>query len=217
MEITTQQLQEIENYLAKIKFDFVDLNVEILDHITSDIESLMDKNHSFENAFALVKLRWEKHFRDTSSFYFGLMYNESRIVVKNAVKMFKPFYFLYLTAYFLPIIILKNFSFVFSKNTQDFLNGFLFYTASIALLYMLFIIVKTIQTKVKTTYRFILKTQYLAVIFLIIPLLLGNHFNDQGELNPVFTGFLSGGFAVTYICHHFYKKHLEAIKKHKIS
>jgi hypothetical protein len=217
MEITTQQLQEIENYLTKIKFDFVDLNVEILDHITSDIESLMDKNHSFENAFALVKLRWEKHFRDTSSFYFGLMYNESKIVVKNAVKMFKPFYFLYLTAYFLPVIILKNFSFVFSKNTQDFLNGFLFYAASIALLYMLFIIVKTIQTKVKTTYRFILKTQYIGVIFLILPLLMGSSFTDKGNPNAIFIGFTCGGFAVTYICHHFYKKHLEAIKKHKIS
>jgi hypothetical protein len=72
------------------------------------------------------------------------------------------------------------------------------------------------QTKVKTTYRFILKTQYLGVIFLILPLLMGNSFTDKGNLNPAFTGFLFGGFAVTYICHHFYKKHLEAIKKYKI-
>ena len=104
MEITAQQLQEIENYLAKIKFDFVDLNAEILDHITSGIESLLDKDYSFENAFALVKLRWETHFKDTSSFFFGLMYSDSKIVVKKAVKMFKPFYFLYLTAYILPMI-----------------------------------------------------------------------------------------------------------------
>ncbi|MFQ3180578.1 MAG: hypothetical protein ACI9Z4_000159 [Polaribacter sp.] len=216
MEITTQQLHEIENYLAKIKFDFVDLNAEILDHITSDVESLLDKNYSFENAFALVKLRWERHFKDTSSFFFGLQYSESKIVVKKAVKMFKPFYFIYLTAYFLPVIILKTFSFDFSKNTQDFLNGFLFYSASIAFLYMIFIIVKTIQTKVKTTYRFILKTQYLGIIFLILSLLMENSFTDKGNPNAILIGFLFGGFAVTYICHHFYKKHLEAIKKYKI-
>ena len=217
MEITKQQLHEIENYLAKIKFDFVDLNAEILDHITSDVESLLDKNHSFENAFALVKLRWEKHFRDTSSFFFGLQYSESKIVVKKAVKMFKPFYFLYLAASFLPLILLKKFLFDFSKNMRDFLNGFLFYAASIALLYMIFIIVKTIQTKVKTTYRFILKTQYLGVVFLILPLLMGNYFTDKGNPNAILIGFLFGGFAVTYICHHFYKRHLEAIKKYKIS
>jgi hypothetical protein len=216
MEITRQQLQEIENYLAKIKFDFVDLNLEILDHITSDIESLLDKNCSFENAFALVKLRWETHFRDTSSFFFGLQYSESKIVVKKAIKIFKPFYFIYLAAYFLPVIILKTFSFDFSKNTQDFLNGFLFYSASIALLYMIFIIVKTIQTEVKTTYRFILKTQYLGVIFLILSLLMENSFTDKGNPNAILIGFLFGGFAVTYNCHHFYKKHLEAIKKYKI-
>jgi len=48
-------------------------------------------------------------------------------------------------------------------------------------------------------------------------LFIGNHFNDKGNLNAVFTGFLFGGFAVTYICHHFYKKHKEAIKKYQIS
>lgn len=217
MEITTQQLHEIENYLAKIKFDFVDLNAEILDHITSDVESLLDKNYSFENAFALVKLRWEKHFRDTSSFFFGMMYSESKIVVKKAVKMFKPFYFLYLTAYILPVIILMNFSFVFSKTSVNFFNGFLNVLAIISLVYMIFIIVKVILSKVKTTYRFILKTQYLGVIFLIIPLLMENHFDDDRKLNPIFTGFLLAGFAVTYICHYFYKKHEEAIKKYKIS
>ena len=77
--------------------------------------------------------------------------------------------------------------------------------------------VKVIKSKVKTTYRFILRTQYLGMIFLVIPLFIGNHFNDKGNLNAVFTGFLFGGFAVTYICHHFYKKHKEAIKKYQIS
>jgi hypothetical protein len=122
-----------------------------------------------------------------------------------------------LAAYLLPILILKNFSFVFSKTSIDFFNGFLNALAISFLMYMIFMIVKVITSKVKTTYRFILKTQYLGVIFLIIPLLMGNHFNNQGELNPVFTGFLFGGFAVTYICHHFYKKHEEAINKYKIS
>ena len=54
------------------------------------------------------------------------------------------------------------------------------------------------------------------MIFLVIPLFIGNHFNDKGNLNAVFTGFLFGGFAVTYICHHFYKKHKEAIRKYQI-
>ena len=215
MELTKEQLQQVEEYLQKKKFDFIDLNVEILDHIISDIENLLNKNYAFEDAFAMVRIRWEKHFRETSSFYFGLMYSESKIVVKKAIKMFKPFYFLYLSAYFLPIIFLKNFSISFSENTTSFLNGFLNSITSIFLVYLIYIIVNVLKYKVKTTYSFILKTQYIGIVFLIIPLLSGNHFNDKGNLNAIFTGFLLAGFAVTYICHHFYKKHKEVIQKHK--
>ena len=215
MELTKEQLQQVEEYLQKKKFDFIDLNVEILDHIISDIENLLNKNYAFEDAFAMVRIRWEKHFRETSSFYFGLHYSESKIVVKKAIKIFKPFFFLYMAAYFLPVIILKNFSFIFSKTSIDIFNGLLNGLTISFLIYMIFIIVKGIRSKVKTTYSFILRTQYLGIIFLVIPLLSGNHFNEKGELIPIFTGFLLAGFAVTYICNHFYKKHKEAIQKHK--
>lgn len=215
MELTKEQLQQVEEYLQKKKFDFIDLNVEILDHIISDIENLLNKNYAFEDAFAMVRIRWEKHFRETSSFYFGLMYSESKIVVKKAIKMFKPFYFIYLAAYILPVIFLKNFSIVFNENILEFLNLFLNTISLFSLIYVIFIIIKVIKSKVKTTYSFILRTQYIGLVFLIIPLISGNHFNDKGNLNAVFTGFLFGGFAVSYICHHFYKKHKEAIQNYK--
>ena len=76
-------------------------------------------------------------------------------------------------------------------------------------------IVKGVTSKVKTTYRFILKTQYLAIIFLIIPLLSGSHFNDQGNLNAVFTGFLFAGLSVTYTCHYFLRKHNEIARSYQ--
>ena len=41
-------------------------------------------------------------------------------------------------------------------------------------------------------------------------------FNDKGEINAISTGFIFGGFVVTYICHYFYKKHIEVIEKYKI-
>lgn len=217
MELTTEQTQQVENYLAKRKFDFIDLKVEVLDHMISDIEHLRTKNISFENAFKITVLKWNTHFRETSSFFFGLMYADSKIVIKKAVKIFKPFYFLYLAAYILPILITSNFAIQFSKTTINFFNGFFNgFTVSI-LIYMIFIIVKVVKSKVKTTYRFILRTQYLGLIFLIIPLLMQNHFNADGTLTPFLSGFHSAGFAVAFICHYFYKKHEEAIKKYKIS
>ena len=217
MELTKEQIQQVERYLDKKNFDFIDLKVEVLDHMVSDIESFLVNNYTFENAFKITVLKWDKHFKDTSSFYFGLQYYESKIVVKKAIKIFRPFYFIYLSAYFLPILFLKNTSIIFPKKTIYLLNGFLNLITAVFLIYLIFIMVKVIKSKVKTTYRFILRTQYLGMIFLVIPLFIGNHFNDKGNLNAVFTGFLFGGFAVTYICHHFYKKHKEALKKYQIS
>lgn len=216
MELTTTQIQEVEKYLQIKNFDFIDLRVEILDHMISDIESLMVKNVSFENAFKMTTLKWDKHFKETSSFFFGMMYSESKIVVKKAVKMFKPFYFIYLAAYILPVAFLKLVPLQFDKSFVDFINGFLLTIAVSAIIYVLFIMIKTKITKLKTTYRFILKTQYFGLILLIMGIAVGV-FNENGEMNPVFTGFVCGGFTIVFICHHFYKKHNEAIQQYKIS
>ncbi|MCG1035011.1 hypothetical protein [Polaribacter sargassicola] len=216
MELTKEQIQLVENYLYNKNFEFIDLKVEILDHIISDIESYLNKEYSFENAFKITVLKWDKHFKDTSSFFFGFQYSESKIVVKNAVKIFKPFYFLYLTAYFLPVLFFTKVPIVFSENVLDFINGFLNALNISFFVYMIFIIVKVIKSKVKTTYSFILKTQYLSIVFLLIPLLTGNYFNDDRSFIPFLISFQSAGFAVTYICSYFYKKHQEAIQKYKI-
>lgn len=73
MEITTEQIQQVETYLTKKNFDFIDLKVEVLDHMISDIESLLTKKYSFEDAFRITVLKWEKYFEETSSFYFLLL------------------------------------------------------------------------------------------------------------------------------------------------
>ena len=51
---------------------------------------------------------------------------------------------------------------------------------------------------------------------MVLGVFLGAVFNDEGEMNAVSTGFTSGGFAVVFICHYFFKKHEEAIKKYKV-
>jgi hypothetical protein len=217
MELSQEQQRQVEVYLQNKDFDFIDLKVEVLDHMISDIESLRTKKYSFEDAYRTTVLKWEKYFKETSSFYFGFSYSESKIVVKKAIKIFKPFYFLYLVAYFLPVAFLKLVPIKVAEDTADFINAFLVSSAAILLAYLLIIVIKTKQSKVKTTYRFILKTQYLSVVLLVLGVFLGTVFNDEGEMNAVFTGFTSGGFAVVFICHYFFKKHEEAVNTYRIS
>ena len=217
MELTTKQLQEVEEYLQKHKFNFIDLKDEILDHIVSDIENFLSKNYAFEDAFAMVRIRWEKHFRETSSFYFGMYFSESKIVIKKALKIFKPFYFIYLAAYILPVIILKLFPIHLNESTIGFITLLLYVVATIAITYTLFLGLKTRFSKVKTTFSFIIKTQYLGTILLVLGIFLSDVFLKDGQVDALSTGFICAGFTVTFICNHFYKKHLEVIKKYKIS
>lgn len=216
MEITKEQIQQIETYLQKRKVDFIDLKVEILDHMISDIESLLQKNYSYENAFKITILKWEKHFTNRSSFYFGYWYSESKIVVNKAVKEFRKFYFLYLAAYLLPMFFLKTLTISVQENTANLINIILLLATFSSLIYIIFIIVKTQLSKHKSTYIFILKTQYVAIVFLIIPLLLGSFLDYKGQLSSIFISFISAGFMVTFICHHFYKKHQAVVDKYKI-
>ena len=213
MELTTTQIAIIENYLKNRKVDYIDLKVEILDHMISDIAQLMSKNHTFENALKMTTIKWERHFEQRSSFYFGMLYSESKIVVNKAVKEFRLFYFLYLASYFFPLILLKNIEIQFEKTTALLINQITLSLAFLSLSYVLFIFFKTTLSKQKSTYRFILKTQYFGAIFLGIILLLGDLFQDEGNLHPIFTGFTFAGFAVTYICHYFYKMHQEVVHK----
>lgn len=214
MELTKEQLLQVEVYLQNKDFHFIDLRHEILDHIILDIESLVHKDDSFDSVFKTALLKWEKHFKETSSFYLGFHYSESKIVIKKAIKVFKPFYFLYLMAYILPFVFLKLVPIQVAVALGNRLNSLLFWLSIILLGYMFFIFLKTINSKVKTTYRFILKTQYLALSLLIIGATVGA-FGADGKMNPT-TSFISGGFAIVFICHHFYRKHFEAIRKYKI-
>jgi hypothetical protein len=215
MELTTKQIQEIENYIKAKDVDYIDLKIELLDHIISDIENLVDKGFLFENAFQLTKEKWNKHFRSSSSFYLGFQYSASKIVLKKAVKEFRPFYVLYFLSYFLPFIIFKNISVDFNENTMFAVNTFFKISTLLALLYVVIIIFRVMFFKEKTTYRFILKTQYVGIIFLIIAQVVTDYFDKSGQIKGVFMGFSCAGLAITYTCHHFYKKHFLEIAKNK--
>lgn len=130
MEITKQQIDKVEKYLENRQFDYIDLKYEVLDHMISDIEKHLNNNISFENAFKITVLKWNKHFEET--------------------------------------------------------------------------------------YSFILKTQYTGAFLLLIGAFVGV-FDNNHYLNNVFLGFVLAGYAVVFICNHFYAKHRAIIEKYKFS
>lgn len=214
MELTKEQIDKVQHFLEVKKFDYLDLKIEVLDHMISEIEILMDKNITFDKAFKMVALKWKDDFKMTSSFYFGIQYSESKIVIKKAIKQFRFYFLLYVVSYVLPIISLKKSDITFSEDFVNFANGFLMSFILCMLVYVLYIFIKVKQSKVKTTASFVLRTQYFGLIFLIISLLVGV-FEKDGSLNSAMTSFTFAGFALVFICYRFYKKHLTIISNYK--
>ncbi|MDG1528861.1 MAG: hypothetical protein P8I51_07660 [Polaribacter sp.] len=215
MELTKNQIQEIENYIEVNNVDYLDLKIELLDHIVSDIEYKMNKGFSFESALQLTKQKWSKHFRSSSSIFLGLQFSTSKVVLKKAVKEFRSFYVLYIISCILPFVIFRNVLVDFTENTISYVNSFLKISTFLALLYFVYIIFKVSFSKEKTTYSFILKTQYLGISLLFVSQFFTSYFDNLGKINIAFICFSCAGFATTYTCHHFYKKHLLEIAKNK--
>ena len=106
MDLSKQQLQRVAHYLNVKGITYIDLRMEVFDHIVSDIEAKMiAENLDFETTFYSVTDKWNKHLKQESSFYFGLTYSLPKIVLNKAKKVYKKWFFLPVMAYLIPYIL----------------------------------------------------------------------------------------------------------------
>jgi len=217
MELSKDQIQQIEQFLDEKGFHYADLRLEMLDHMMSAIEHKMQHDFSFESAFVMTKIRWEKHLRKKTSFYFGIYYSNFNIVMQKATKLFRPFFLGYLICYFLPLLILKNTAILVAQPVVELGNQLFFVLGILGIIYFLYTYVRIKQINIKTTYSFVLQTQLLAgFIFLPLSPWLGTVFQQTGEMNPVFSGMAFAGLFIVVMTYHFYNKHIASIKKYQI-
>ena len=214
MKLTEQQLQRVEHYLNVKDITYIDLRMEVLDHIVSDIETKMVKeNLDFETVFYNVTDKWNPQLKETSSWLFGIGFSAPKIVIQKAKKVYWKQYILLFASYFLPFILLTHFNFEI-QNPNEF-NFFIIIKSTVVLSFVAFIyMLLTKNNKIKTTYGFILKAQSLGVIAGLILLLL--FFTKLKELNGIYIGMFCSSVFMTFSYFHFYKKHKEAIKKYKV-
>jgi hypothetical protein len=215
MELTKEQLQRVANYLNVKDIIYIDLRMEVFDHIVSDIEAkMMKENLDFETAFYKVTDTWNKQLKETTSMFFGLGFSAPKMVIQKAKKLYWKQYILLLASYFLPLLLLTYFDFKVQNPTE--LNFFIIFKGIIILSFLAFIYMFfSRNNKIETTYGFILKAQSLGVITGLIVLLI--FFTRLKELNGINIGLFCSFIFMTFSYFHFYKKHLEAVKKHKIS
>ena len=216
MELNNEQIDRIRNYLRVKKVNYLDLEVEVLDHIVSDIENLIkERALPFDTAFELVRKKWNRHFRKTSSFYFGITYTAPKIAIDKAKKNFKNFYFMMLIAYFIPLIIFEQMNHQFSGDFQRYFNDVFQFLVLLSTLYIIYIQSINFKSKRKSTYSFIIKAQAPSISLCLFVFLTEDFFSKNGTFNGIMIGIGVVLFYSAYTSHYFYKKHVETTSKYK--
>mgnify|MGYP000480570464 CR=1 FL=1 len=218
MELTTKQLKRVEDFLNTKDITYVDIRMEVFDHIVSDIEAKMiTDNLDFETVFYDVAEKWHKHLKHDSSFYFGIIYSLPKIVLVKAEKSFKKWFFLSFLTFLIPLFLTDKIEFIFSETIEKGLNLFCQVITVLIFIIFAFLFILKLKENKKTTYSFILKTQSWNLVLGFIILFDYNYLNNQGTINVFQVSLLIFFIFSTYIYFHFYKKHKEVINKYKIS
>ena len=93
MKLTTEQINQIDNFLERNDVKYLDIKLELLDHIASQIEALMsDQNSSFEEALTIITTHWKPRFRSSTSFLIGLFYSFPQIVLDRLLARMKKYH-----------------------------------------------------------------------------------------------------------------------------
>ncbi|MCD8411146.1 hypothetical protein [Tenacibaculum finnmarkense] len=215
MELTQEQIQCVENFLSYKKLDYIDVRFEVLDHIISDIESLLEQGIPFEDAFKQSTGKWHNDLEFTSSFLLGAAISRPKIVMDKSVKIIKP-YIIILFILSVLLIFLMGFNdislntpLISSEKISKYIIGLMYSFSALVILGYIHIKV----TKQKTTYRFLYETQVLPMA--LIPLAISYPFatNNNG-LNPFNSLLFILSFFLLYLGIKLYKQHFLAIKKY---
>ena len=174
MKLTTEQINKIDTFLERNDVKYLDIKLELLDHIASQIEALIsEQNSSFEEAFTKITAHWRPRFSSSTSFLIGLIYSFPKIVLDRLVKRAKKqtlFLFCFGGLYCVPMVYYKDY-FQATLGPFEVLIDTIALVASVILSY---IVIKINIHSKPTSYRFLVN-QSAPIIILSFFILLLDH------------------------------------------
>jgi len=172
MELTQEQIRRIENYLDSKNLVYIDIRIEVLDHMISDIEKKMSiENINFNDAFKMSVRKWHPQLSLSSSWIIGLVYSRPKIVIQKATKIFLKWFVL------LALLLIVT-AFFETKETVAFINKNFPFNFNIAVMSLLIIsnsfivnwYIKILRSKTKSSYLFLFEKQvfYASIFFTLV-------------------------------------------------
>jgi hypothetical protein len=206
MKLSNEQIDLIGRYLEQRNLMFLDVKVELMDHLCCEIEQEMtDNDIPFEAASSIVFERWESELQTKKSGLIGLKNNFPEFVVKNLFrKVLFHFSFIILTLLLTGIYAITKSDFAESESIISYFN---FAVIFFAIIYF-FMNRKINQSKLKTTYSFQFFYFYFPFLLLLIHLFLI-------DTNEITTFLLLFSFLNLPFAFYYYFKHFQTLKKFK--
>ena len=82
MKMNQNTLNQVREYLNKKEVSYLDVYHEILDHLLSDLEYQLANKKSFEEAFSIIKIKWDKLLEPDVSIFLGFIYSKPNNLAK---------------------------------------------------------------------------------------------------------------------------------------
>ena len=172
MKLNIDQIQQVEDHLSQKGLKYVDIRYEVLDHMITDIEKIINSEElSFQEAFNKVKVKWIRSFVDESSLWFGPAENGPKIFVDNYVRIYKS----YILKILIPTLIivysmdyLLNHFFVFQINYDKEVLIVLYSTVLLNISIILYWYLQIKKTKLQTSFSFIFAKKVLPIVLVLL-------------------------------------------------
>ena len=222
MKLTPEQIQTVEKYLTKKGVKYIDIRFEMLDHISSDIEVLIEeKQCDFNIAFDKVKIKWKSNLRTSSSFLLGSTNSGPKVFINKCVKIYKPLFVktLLLVMLFIALGYIINNSLEYSLASHR--NVIFKLIATALTLYsgiILFWYVKIRLGKNNTTFSYLFRKQIipnLFSVFIFMPYLNDSYITRENKLSLIMFTMLFVFFLTFLKARYFYKNHLKVVSNYK--
>lgn len=174
MKITKEQIDYIDAYLVKKGVTYLDVKLEIIDHIASEIEEKIElENLLFDDAFNLVIKKWQYQFVQRSSFWVGAIYSFPKAVLDKIVTRAKLTTIYSLVFIVLWLTLYGYFETQLNKILAPFSQAIEISSIAVALSVLSIIIYINIKSK-PTSFRFLVNQSSPILMFVFFILMLDN-------------------------------------------
>jgi hypothetical protein len=171
MRLTNQQITTIEQTLVLNGVVYDDIKLELLDHIATEIESIIDESQfSFEENLKKVFAKWKNELTPSSSFWIRNNKSIPKIVIQKSIKMIQH---VFLMSFCLGLGTAVAITLIFKNNANQevlvVLNTLLRAMALFGVVFLIYAKFRLWQSKQESTYSYLFNQNgFLQVINLVL-------------------------------------------------